>query len=269
MTTDHVFDDVVAAYALGALDREDRLAFEAHLATCSRCQGELAEYRRVVGAIGAGVEGAPLPEALKIKTLARATGQPAGAPALPSTRNRPGWTWLQAAAVLLIGVLGAYVWSLRSTVSVLSGELAVATQRAEELRQQLAALRQEQTQLASMVDVYAAPDAVRVDLRGTSPAVSATGRAYVSLNQGLVFTAAGLPALPAGRVYQLWIIPPGAPAPVSAGVVPIDATGRARMTIDLPPGVTSVGTVAVTNEPGPAGSPGPTSTPLLAGTAGG
>ena len=166
--------------------------------------------------------------------------------------------------MLLIGVLGAYVWSLRSTVNVLSGELAVATQRAEELRQQLAALRQEQTQLASMVDVYAAPDAVRVDLRGTSPAISATGRAYVSLNQGLVFTAAGLPALPAGRVYQLWVIPPGAPAPVSAGFVPIDATGRARMTIDLPQGVTSVGTVAVTNEPGPAGSPGPTSTPLLA-----
>ena len=104
---------------------------------------------------------------------------------------------------------------------------------------------------------------------GPAPAVSATARAYVSLNQGLVFTAAGLPALPAGRVYQLWVIPPGAPAPVSAGLVPIDSTGGARMTIDLPQGVTSVGTVAVTNEPGPAGSPGPTSTPLLAGTAGG
>jgi anti-sigma-K factor RskA len=269
MTTEHAFDDVVAAYALGALDVEDRLAFETHLATCPRCQAALADYRRVVGAIGAGVEGAPVPEGLKARTLARATGRPASGASSLATASRPGWTWLQAAAVLLIGVLGAYVWSLRATVNVLSRDLAVATERAETLRQELAALRQEHTQLASMVDVVSAPDVVRVDLRGTSAGVNATARAYVSLNQGLVFTAAGLPALPAGRVYQLWVIPPGAPAPVSAGLVPIDSTGGARMTIGLPQGVTSVGTVAVTSEPGPVGSPGPTSTPLLAGTAGG
>jgi hypothetical protein len=269
MTTEHAFDDVVAAHALGALDGEDRLAFEAHLATCPRCQAALADYRRVVGAIGAGVEVAPVPEGLKARTLARAAGRPASGASSPATGSRPGWTWLQAAAVLLIGVLGAYVWSLRATVTVLRGDLAVATERAEALRQELAALRQEHAQLASMVDVVSAPDVVRVDLRGTSAGVSATARAYVSLNQGLVFTAAGLPALPAGRVYQLWVIPPGAPAAVSAGLVPIDSTGGARMTIGLPQGVTSVGTVAVTSEPGPVGSPGPTSTPLLAGTAGG
>jgi anti-sigma-K factor RskA len=269
MTTEHAFDDVVAGYALGALDGEDRLAFEVHLATCSRCQAELAEYRRVVGALGAGVEGSPVPEALKAKTLARATGRPARAISSPIMGSRPGWTWLQAAAVLLIGVLGAYVWSLRSTVDVLSRDLAVATERAEALRQELATLRQERTQLASMVDVFGAPDVVRVDLRGANPTVSGTARAYVSLNQGLVFTAAGLPALQAGRVYQLWVIPPGAATPLSAGLVPTDSTGGARITIELPPGVTSVGTVAVTDEPGPAGSPGPTSAPLLAGTAGG
>jgi anti-sigma factor RsiW len=268
MTTDHEFVADVAAYALGALDGEDRAAFEAHLATCSSCQAELAEYRRVVSAIGAGVESSPVPESLKAKTLTRATGQP-----LPAKRvtgnNRSGWTWLQAAAVLLIAVLGAYVASLRSTVNVLSQELAVATERAEALREELATLRQQQTQLAAMVDVFGAPDVVRVDLRGTSPAVGATARAYVSLNQGLIFRAAGLPALPAGRVYQLWVIPPGAPAPISAGVVPIDASGAAQLRVDLPPGVSSVGTVAITDEPGPAGSPGPTTTPLLAGTAGG
>jgi anti-sigma-K factor RskA len=268
MTTDHEFDADVAAYALGALDGQDRAAFEAHLATCSRCQAELADYRRVVSAIGAGVEPSPVPETLKAKTLTRATGQPMAARPVAGS-NRSGWTWLQAAAVLLIAVLGAYVASLRSTVNVLSQELALATERADGLREELATLRQQHTQLAAMVDVFGAPDAVRVDLRGTSPAVTATARAYVSLNEGLIFRAAGLPALAAGRVYQVWVIPPGAPAPISVGVVPIDASGAAQLRVDLPPGVTSVGTVAVTNEPGPAGSPGPTSTPLLAGTAGG
>ena len=269
MTTEHEFDDVVAAYALGALDGEERVAFEAHLATCSRCQGELATYRRVVSAIGAGVDAAPVPDALKAKTLARATGRAAATDSARKPDTRPRWTWLQAAAVLLIGVLGAYVASLRSTVNVLTEELAVATERAEALRQELATLRQEHTQLASLVQVYGAPDVVRVDLRGTSPTVNATARAYVSLNQGLVFTAAGLPALPAGRVYQLWVIPPGAPAPISAGLVPVDPSGSAQMKLQLPPGISSIGTLAVTNEPGPAGSSGPTSTPLLAGSAGG
>ena len=269
MTTEHEFDDVVAAYALGALDGEERIRFEAHLATCSRCQDELAGYRRVVTAIGASVEPALVPEGLKAKTLTRAVGG-AGSIKPPSQiAARRGWRWLQAAAVLLVAALGAYVLSLRSTVDVLSRELAIATERAEVLRQELATLRQEHAQLASMVNVFGASDVVRVDLRGTSPAVNATARAYVSRNQGLVFTAIGLPVLPAGRVYQLWVIPPGAPAPISAGLVPVDSSGAAQMTVQLPQGITSVGTVAVTNEPGPAGSPGPTSTPLLAGAAGG
>ena len=120
-----------------------------------------------------------------------------------------------------------------------------------------------------MVDVFGASDVVQVALRGTSPAITATARAYVSPNRGLVFTAAGLPVLQEGRVYQLWVIPPGTTAPISAGLVPVNSAGDARMTVELPQGITSVGTVAVTSEPGPAGSPGPTSTPLLAGTAGG
>lgn len=279
MTTDHQFDDVVAAYALGALDAEDRALFEAHLATCARCQSELAEYRQVVTAIGAGTGAEPLPESLKARTLARATATPqipARAPVrtmpervTPEVRAGRSWTWFQAAAVILIGILGAYVATLRSTVNVLSGELASASERAETLRKELATLRVEHSELAATVDVLGAPDLVRVDLRGTTPAVSATARAYVSLNQGLVFTAANLPALAQGRVYQLWVIPPGAPAPISAGVVLVDPTGAARLTTTLPQGVTSVGTVAITDEPGPAGSVGPTSTPLLAGTAGG
>jgi anti-sigma-K factor RskA len=271
MTTEHTFDDVVASYALGALDADERIAFESHLATCPRCQGELAEYRRVVTAIGVGVDRAPLPEALKARTLARATAPSprleAGA-GVPEARR--SWGWLQAAAaVLVIAALTAYVAALRSTVNVLSRELASATELAETLRQELATLKLEHTQLASTVDVLGSPDLVRIDLRGTSPAVSATGRAYISLNQGIVFSVAGLPALPQGRVYQLWLIPPGAPAPISAGLIPVDASGGAQMTAGLPPGVSAVGTVAVTNEPGPVGSPGPTSTPLLAGSTGG
>jgi anti-sigma-K factor RskA len=273
MTTDHEFDDVVGAYALGALDADERAAFEAHLRGCVRCQQDLAQYRRVVTAIGAGVEPTAIPESLKARTLTRVTqrGAPGSTVGVPREARevRSAWSWLQVAAVLLVGILGAYVVSLRSTLNALHEELAAITSQANSLRQELATLRTQQMQMASTLEVLGATDLVRVELRGTSPAVVATGRAYVSREEGLVFTATGLPSLAEGRVYQLWVIPPGAAAPISAGLLVPDASGAANAILPLPAGVTSVGTVAVTNEPGPSGSPGPTTSPFLAGTAGG
>ncbi len=100
--------------------------------------------------------------------------------------------------------------------------------------------------------------------------MNATARAYVSLNQGLVFTAAGLPALPEGRVYQLWVIPPGATAPISAGLVPVDSSGGARMTVGLPQG-RDLRRDCCGHERAGAGwfCRDRRATPLLAGTAGG
>jgi anti-sigma-K factor RskA len=277
MTTHDAFDDAPAAYALGALDVEDRLAFEAHLPSCARCQDELAGYRRVVAAIGAGVEPIAVPDALKARTLARAAGdrsQPAAGrrqsgPDVRAPARQPRWTWLQAAAVLVMALLGAYAVSLRSDVNLLRQLAAEASSRAEDLRSELNALRQETAHIGSTMAVLSAPDLVHVDLRGTNAGITATARAYLSPTRGLVFTASRLAPLTSGRVYQLWVIPPGGGKPVSAGVVPVDASGEAAVAVETPPGVGQVGTVAVTDEPGPQGSAGPTSAPLLAGSAGG
>ena len=226
-------------------------------------------YRRVVAAVGAGVEPAPVPDGLKAKTLMRATPGGRRVTSPPHVARQPGWTWLQAAAVLVIAALGAYVFSLRSTVDVLSRRACIRNGArggtSPGARDAAAAA------CAACFDGRCVRSARRRAGRSSrdEPGVNATARAYVSPNQGLVFTAAGLPVLPEGRVYQLWVIPPGATAPISAGLVPVDSSGDARITVELPQGLTSVGTVALTNEPGPAGSPGPTSAPLLAGTAGG
>lgn len=54
----------VGAYALGLLDEDDRLAFEAHLLRCRSCEVELTELSGVAHALtGLGpVEDAPLSE---------------------------------------------------------------------------------------------------------------------------------------------------------------------------------------------------------------
>ena len=46
MTTHSAFEEMVAAYAVGALDADDRRAFEAHLASCKQCATELAALPR-------------------------------------------------------------------------------------------------------------------------------------------------------------------------------------------------------------------------------
>ena len=38
-----------------------------------------------------------------------------------------------------------------------------------------------------------------------------------------------LPALPAGRDYQLWVIDPNLKTPVSAGIFKVDAAGKVRI----------------------------------------
>lgn len=50
---DHTDHTDVAAYAFGALDEQQRRAFEVHLATCPTCPAELAEFRGMTGMFAA------------------------------------------------------------------------------------------------------------------------------------------------------------------------------------------------------------------------
>jgi anti-sigma-K factor RskA len=114
----------------------------------------------------------------------------------------------------------------------------------------------------SRVAVISAPDVLQVSLAGQPPAPGAVGRAFWSRSRGLVFAAASLPPLPADRTYQLWYLTSG--APVSAGLFRPDASGRAVVTVDPPPGGVAPTGLAVSNEPA-AGVPAPTGPIYLAG----
>jgi len=45
--TDHQWSELAAPYALGALAPDERARFEAHLAECAACRGEVRELREV------------------------------------------------------------------------------------------------------------------------------------------------------------------------------------------------------------------------------
>ena len=97
------------------------------------------------------------------------------------------------------------------------------------------------------------------------PRRSASARAFWSRSRGLVFTASNLPAPPPGRAYQLWVLT-AQPAPISAGMLKLDASGRATEMIDTPQDLPRPVAMAVTLEP-EAGVPAPTGDKYLVGLA--
>jgi anti-sigma-K factor RskA len=78
----------------------------------------------------------------------------------------------------------------------------------------------------------------------------------------MVFTSSNLPALPAGRVYQVWVVT--AQAPVSAGLLTPDPGGTGLAFFSTPPDIPAPAAVAVTIEPA-GGVPAPTGDMYLVG----
>ena len=167
--------------------------------------------------------------------------------------RRPGWLPL-AASLAVAAWLGIYAASLRSQLGEANRTLGQYANRVDGLRDQLASERLSAARLVNTVNVLRAPDIIKVTLSGRGAATAATGRVYISATRGMVFEAEQMPVLPAGKVYQLWIIPPGqGTLPVSAGIFSVAANGTFSMTGQLPAGVVSTQVVAVTVEDGPNG----------------
>ena len=170
-----------------------------------------------------------------------------------------------AASVALAAALGGYALQLRGRVTTLESRLREATLRAESGDRQIADVRRTAAEAQSSLLVLAAPDLARIDLAGQPAAPTATARAFWSRSRGLVFTASNLPAPPRGRAYQLWVLT-AQPAPISAGMLTPDASGRVNARFDTPPDLPRPVAMAVTLEP-EGGVPSPTGDKYLVGLA--
>ena len=234
--------ELLGAYALDAVDVDERAAFEAHLATCSACAQELDELRAMLADLAESTAVAP-PPALRARVLQGVTpsgteGSPApvppGAPppALPDNvralRPAPGPSrrvlLAAAAAAVVAGGGGTAWWRARSTTPSTPADR-----------------------------VLAAADAVRV-----SAPVRGGGTATVTRSASLrraVLQVSGAPALASGRTYQAWYAVPAGFA--AAGLVP---QGEA-VTVLLEGDATLASGVGLTDEPA-GGSPQPTTEPL-------
>jgi anti-sigma-K factor RskA len=134
-----------------------------------------------------------------------------------------------------------FALSLWRENSSLQQSLASLSSRAADSRRELEELRR-------ITAPILAPEAQRVTLVSTKAAPQPQGKAFYLRNRSsLVFLANNMPALPARKAYELWLIPVSG-APIPAGVFKPDAHGSASVVNPLLPAGAEAKAFAITVE---------------------
>lgn len=127
-------------------------------------------------------------------------------------------------------------------------------------RRQTAALGRTVRDQRAALALLNAPATRRVTFGEGQPAPP-RGNVFVNPAAGVLLLASNLPKAPAGKTYEMWVIPKsGKPAP--AGLFDSQPDGTAMHLFAGPVDLEAAGAVAVTLEPA-GGVPQPTSTPLI------
>ena len=224
-----------AAYALNALDFNERRAFEAHYPTCDICRAEVVEFRETAAMLAASVPADP-PSDLKARVMADIAQTRQVPPLVPDNMvelaerrrlklNRP---------VLLAAVAAAVVMVITA----------------------VSALGFSRDGVDPRVELLAAPDAVVTELEGDTGTLRVL---WSPSRDRAVVIGSDLPDPGAGRTYELWFLRDD--GVVAAGLfTPTDGMVSALLDFE---DIDGLGW-GVTNEPN-GGSPQPTGDVLYSG----
>lgn len=225
--------ELTAAYALHALDEDEREAYEAHLGRCEQCRAELAQLGETAVALAWGVESPAPPPALRDRILRAAALERENVVPLPVRRMWVPRATAAAAAVAACVAVGLGVWAATLSHSLDKERSARAAE-------------------AQAMQIYSDPAAKRVSLSGGrgTVAVDRSGRGVLVVRE--------LPAAPADRTYEAWVIPHGS-KPIRAGTF---AGGGSITVVPLEQPVPAGSVVAATVEPA-GGVDAPTGKPVV------
>jgi hypothetical protein len=213
--THHDIQELLGAFALDAVDADERDVIEAHLAGCPRCRAEVEGHRETAALLAHSGDRAPdnvwdriaeaLDEAPPALDLARLG--PADELAGRRARFLPRSIPLRAAAATM-----AVAAALTLFVGVALGRRDRGN--LDRLNQAVAAMQSAAVADAASV-ALSDPSAEQVKLASTDGKATAQ---VVRLPDGTGYLVpTGLAALPAGRVYQLWAV--RSDAKISLGVL--------------------------------------------------
>ncbi|HKQ09363.1 MAG TPA: anti-sigma factor [Blastocatellia bacterium] len=271
--------ETAALYALGALSQHEARAFEVHLRQgCEICQQELNGFTGVVDALSAGSPAIPPPHYLRDLLNARIEKEVSltiptapdaaqvyhfpdkATPTVPPVAQRSSlgtWLpWAAAAGLLIVFAYTLFSWRLEHRqLQAVAGQSTEARQQLAELREQLSDEKARARELEEINTVLAAPQRTVIAMTGLEAAPSASGSVYWDHQKSRWVVTANLPPVPAGKVYQLWVVTPD--AKISAGLIEPDTRGHGFAIVDVPANVSQIQAAAITLEP-QGGSPQPT-----------
>jgi len=223
---EHVRVEELELYALGALREDEAAELKAHVAACGECAMKLAEAHGSAALLGFAVKQERPAGTIKAELMARIRvnrekehayawalhvngTELEGAKAGPADAEEISWRnpVLVAIAVALALVSLGLSWQNRK----LSAELAKE-------RQSAGTLSEDHKEIEKLVNILVAPDTLAVKLTGMGEGASGSGAVKYNRRLGIMVYTAQLPALPAGKNYQMWLVPAKGEA-ISEGVL--------------------------------------------------
>jgi len=229
-------EGLIPAYALGATDPDEGQAVESHLPSCATCRALLADCRRLGDDLLYAAPAMAAPADLTERMRRRLAASPAGA-------SVPWWSRLRlrsmapalAALVLLLAISNLY-WAGRA----------------------MGLERQATEQAAVLARLANAP---AIPLIADTPAAYMQGVIYAPTEgQVALLCVYDMPALPADKAYQLWLIQDGKRD--SGGVFQVNKDGFGLLVIRPDRPLSEYTALGITVEPA-SGSPAPTSPRVL------
>jgi len=254
MKTHEQFAEDLTLYALDELTGSDRQELEQHLEGCVPCRREVQFLRGDLSLLALSAAGPRPPARSKDRLMRAVAAEPRGVSA--PVRHR-GLSWALVPSLLCIGLL---VW-----VGTLLQKNDALHHNLESLAALYRGAGEQLVQAQERLRLLSAPDVVQVSLNPQAEPRRPHATAIYSPSQKrMMLMASNLAPVPAGKAYELWIIPMEG-APIPAGMFHPDEHGNAvMMDHPLPEGVVAKA-FAVTLEDA-AGSDKPTSPILIVGS---
>ena len=184
MTEPH---DLVAPYALHALDPAEERAFDEHLERCADCRRDLNALREAAAALAYAPDAPAPPPALRARLLEQARAE---RPNVTPLRPRPSlrWAFPAVAAAAAAAAIALGIWSLS-------------------LSHRLDRERSAHSADAKALALLATSDARRISLAG------ADGALLVGRNGRGALVVSKLDRAPSSKTYEAWVIAAGQPQP--------------------------------------------------------
>ena len=253
---------LTGSYALDALTGPERDEFERHLHRCPSCEAEVRGLRETAARMAMAKTVRP-PEGMQSRVLAT-TYQTRQLPPVHGGRVRRDHRWTRVSRQFA-DELGARRldrdrhWlrtpRLAVAVAVAAASVAIAVGLGITQLDTQHQLQSAQASNAAITRVVQAPDA-RLETMRTS-AGGAVTVVFSGQQRAAVITTTGMTSLPAGRVYQLWVMSPVGAR--SEGLL----TQPGQTNQVLASGVRPGDRIGITVEPA-GGTSRPTTTPVVA-----